>query len=67
MQLLFLLLLAGNLLLTAAVLRQVTHPAPQPPPISQVPEEKRPDPVDEGFENIMRFTVDSHRKGGSFP
>lgn len=67
MQLLFALLLAGNLLLTSLVLRQVSRPAPpQPLPAPSAPEEKSPDPVDEGFENIMRFTVHT-RRGGMNP
>lgn len=69
MQLLFFLLLAGDLLLTAAVFRQVTaSPAPRPPSSDPQPhQEVSPDPIDEGFENIMRFTVGTHRKGDDFP
>lgn len=67
LQLFFFLLLAGDLVLTAAVLWQTRHcpyrplPPPAPTPV-QKPE--RPDPMDEGFENIMRFAVGT-REGES--
>ena len=69
MQLFCFLLLAGNLFLTAAVLRQVKSSPPQsnpqPPPRPTPPAQLPPDPVDQGFENIMRFTVGEHRRGGT--
>ena len=69
MQLLCFLLLAGNLFLTAAVLRQVKASPPQfppqPPPCSAPPASLPPDPLDQGFENIMRFTVGEHPRGGA--
>ena len=71
MQLFFFLLLSANLLLSAAILRQVSRSSPPdaflPPPAPAESEPQPLDPVDQGFENIMRFTVATHRRGGEFP
>lgn len=50
-----------NLLLTAAVFVKTCLPTPDERTDRQVElaveESQRPDPMDEGFENIMRFSV----------
>lgn len=50
-----------NLLLTAAVFVKTCLPTPDERTDRQVDlaveESQRPDPMDEGFENIMRFSV----------
>ena len=59
MEWLFLGVLTLNTLLLGALLVQKSRPAPPPPALPpQVREEPDiPDPINEGFENIMRFTV----------
>ena len=67
LQILCFLLLSADILLTGTVLllllrfrSQSSPPLPQPEPTQP------PDPIDEGFENIMRFSVRTAPKGGEF-
>ena len=67
LQTLCFLLLTVDVLLTGAVLLLSLRPRSQPSPALPQPEAAQPpDPIDEGFENIMRFSVRTAPKGGEF-
>ena len=67
LQTLCFLLLAVDVLLSITtlllLLRARPQSAPLPPPSEPA---QTPDPIDEGFENIMRFSVRTAPKGGEF-
>ena len=61
------LLLASDILLTGTALLLLLRSRSQlsSPPVQAEPSQA-PDPIDEGFENIMRFSVRTAPKGGEF-